>query len=138
MELPDQLLSLFSAQVEKQADSYVIEIPKREFQLGDLHTDRTYRVAILSTHPSRESGEEDRDQDLEREQDVSGPPVAEGDTREVEIEDIGDQGDGITRVEQGYVVIVPDTELGERVTIKITEVRENMPFAEVIERGCQR
>jgi len=38
------------------------------------------------------------------------PPVTEGEQRTVEIEDIGDQGDGITRVERGFVVIVSDTE----------------------------
>jgi len=34
------------------------------------------------------------------------PPVEAGETRTVEIEDVGDQGDGITRVERGFVVIV--------------------------------
>jgi predicted RNA-binding protein with TRAM domain len=48
--------------------------------------------------------------------------------------DIGDQGDGITRVERGFVVIVPDTKETERVTIEITDVRENVAFAEVVER----
>jgi predicted RNA-binding protein with TRAM domain len=60
--------------------------------------------------------------------------VDEGETREVEIEDIGEQGDGITRVERGFVVIVPDTEQGERATVEITDVRENVAFAEVVER----
>jgi predicted RNA-binding protein with TRAM domain len=52
----------------------------------------------------------------------------------VDIEDIGDQGDGVTRVERGFVVIVPDTKQGERVTIEITDVRQNVAFADVIER----
>jgi predicted RNA-binding protein with TRAM domain len=62
------------------------------------------------------------------------PPVNEGETREVEIEDIGEQGDGITRVERGFVVIVPDTKESERVKIEITDVRQNVAFAEVVER----
>ncbi len=62
------------------------------------------------------------------------PPVEEGETREVEIEDIGEQGDGITRVERGFVVIVPDTKESERVNIEITNVRQNVAFAEVVER----
>ncbi|MFD1687648.1 TRAM domain-containing protein, partial [Halobellus litoreus] len=49
-------------------------------------------------------------------------------------EDLGDQGDGLTRVERGFVVIVPDTEQGERVTIEITDVRKNVSFAEVVKR----
>lgn len=63
-----------------------------------------------------------------------GPPVEEGDQRTVDIEDIGKRGDGISRVERGYVIIVPDTEPGERVTIEISNVRENVGFGEVIER----
>jgi len=69
----------------------------------------------------------------ERERAPSTPPVAEGEQRTVEIEDIGDQGDGITRVERGFVVIVPDTEQGERVTIEITNVAKTVAFAEVVE-----
>ena len=42
--------------------------------------------------------------------------------REVEIESLGDQGDGITKIDGGYVVIVPDTEVGERVTTRLDDV----------------
>jgi len=31
-------------------------------------------------------------------------------------------------------VIAPDTEVGERVTVEITDVRANVAFAEVVER----
>ena len=72
--------------------------------------------------------------DSQPEKGPPAPPVEEGETRTVEIENIGDQGDGITRVERGFVVIVPDTEQGERVAIEITDVRENVAFAEVVER----
>ena len=64
----------------------------------------------------------------------SGPPVSVGDQRVVEIDEIGQQGDGLTRVEHGYVVIVPDTEVGERVRIQIRHVREMVGFADVVER----
>jgi len=60
--------------------------------------------------------------------------VTEGETRTVEIEDIGDQGDGITRVERGFVIIVADTEKGEQVRIKIDTVQENVAFATEVER----
>jgi Predicted RNA-binding protein, contains TRAM domain len=60
--------------------------------------------------------------------------IEESEIREVEIEDIGDQGDGITRVERGFVVIVPDTKESERVKIEISDVRQNVAFAEVVER----
>ncbi len=60
--------------------------------------------------------------------------MTEGETRTVEIEDLGEQGDGLTRVERGYVIIVADTEKGERVRIEINTVRENVAFASVVER----
>jgi predicted RNA-binding protein with TRAM domain len=55
--------------------------------------------------------------------------------RYVEIEDLGKQGDGIARVERGYVIIVPDTEVGERVKIEVTEVKSNFAVGEVVEEA---
>ena len=52
----------------------------------------------------------------------------------MEITEIGDQGDGLTRVERGFVVIVPETQQGERVRIQVQTVKENVAFAEVVER----
>ncbi len=59
--------------------------------------------------------------------------VEEGEIRYVEIEDIGKQGDGIARVERGYVIIVPGAEMGERVKVEISEVKSNFAVGEVIE-----
>lgn len=61
------------------------------------------------------------------------PPVDVGDIQEVEIENLGDKGDGIARVDRGYVLIVPDTEVGDRVTVRIEEAKENVAFTEVVE-----
>ena len=132
MEISDRLRCLFSATVEERGDSYVVEVPKQEVRLGDLQQGETYRVAVL---PSPSDGEiNDTETEPERVRGAPKPPVEEGEQRTVEIEDIGDQGDGITRVERGFVVIVPDTEQGERVTVEITDVRENVAFAEVVKR----
>ena len=140
MEIPDELRCLFSADVEQQDGTYTLEVPKREVQMGSLKDGKTYRVALLPAAADGSAAESESGPDAEadtgprRERDASGPPVDEGETRTVEIEDLGDQGDGITRVERGFVVIVPDTEQGERVTVEVTDVRENVAFAEVIER----
>lgn len=130
MEIPDRLLCLFSARVEEQERSYVVEVPERELEFGDVQEGSTYQIAVLPTRT--EEGEKiakgsSHDHPVE-------PPVEEGETRVVEIESLGDRGDGIARVERGYVVIVPDTEKGERVRIEITDVRKNVAFAEVVER----
>jgi len=132
MEISEQLRCLFSSKVEERDGSYVLEIPEQEIRLGELQTDETYRVAILPSISTDEANNTDRRP--ERKRSSPEPPVEEGEQRTVEIEDIGDQGDGITRVERGFVVIVPDTEQSERVTIEITDVRENVAFAEVVER----
>jgi len=132
MEISEQLQCLFSGKVEERNGSYVIEVPEQELRLGELQADETYRVAILP--PSTTKDANNTNADPEPEQAPQTPPVDEGEQRTVEIEDIGDQGDGITRVERGFVVIVPDTKQSERVTIKITDVRENVAFAEVVER----
>jgi len=64
--------------------------------------------------------------------DPNGPPVTEGERRTVTIETLGDKGDGIAKVERGYVVIVSDAEPGDSVTVEITNVRENVSFASIV------
>lgn len=125
IEIPDQLLSLYTAELTERNGSYVIEIPSRELHQGDLQRGEMYRVALLPAMTSKTEPEQT--------QDAPNPPVQEGDIQEVEIEDIGSQGDGIARIERGYVVIVPETAVGDRVTVEMTTTRENVAFAEVIE-----
>ena len=136
MEISEQLHCLFSATVEERDGSYLVELPEREIELGAVDEGETYRVALLPMSEGETSTSEDRSNDGADASDPGRPepPVEEGETRTVEIEDIGSQGDGITRVERGYVIIVPDTERGERVRIEITDVQENVAFAEVVER----
>jgi predicted RNA-binding protein with TRAM domain len=135
MEISEELECLFSASVAEQNGSYVIDVPERELQLGDLQQGETYRVALVSS-PARSEPEQTEQAETESQEQYESlePPVENGETREVEIEDIGEQGDGITRVERGFVVIVPDTEESERVKIEITDVRQNVAFARVIDR----
>jgi predicted RNA-binding protein with TRAM domain len=142
MDISAQLHCVFSAQITEQDGSYQVELPEREVRLGSIDQDETYRVAILGA-PS--NGEHDapaastkehqqRTQVDDSDGEHQTPPVEEGEQRDVEIENLGDQGDGITRVERGFVVIVPDTEPSERVTVEITDVRENVAFATVVDR----
>lgn len=50
------------------------------------------------------------------------PVVKDCKIRDVEIKTIGDQGDGISKVERDYVVIGPDAEPGDEPTIEVKEV----------------
>jgi predicted RNA-binding protein with TRAM domain len=131
MEIPSQLRCLFAGAVEQRDGKYLIEVPEQEIEIGELQSGETYRVAVLGSPATDDANETTTDS--QRERTPSTPPVEEGEQRTVEIEDIGDQGDGITRVECGFVVIVPDTERGERVTVEITDVAESVAFAEVVE-----
>lgn len=129
----DQLLCLFSADIKRQDGRVLIEIPDRELEVGTIRTGETYRVGLYEPDTSSNSrstaGSRSRLQQSGQE-----PPVAEGDVIDVEIEDMGEEGDGIARVGPGYVVFVPDTTVGERVAIELTSVKQNVAFGEVVER----
>ncbi len=59
------------------------------------------------------------------------PPVKEGETYDVAIEDIGKEGDGVAKIEN-FVVFIPDTKVGDEVEIKITKVLRTLAFGEVV------
>ena len=134
MEISNELLCLFSADVSADGDRYVVEVPKREVETGDVEPGKTYRVALIDA----DAAEAEASASDESESTPPGepqPPVEEGEIRYVEIEDIGKQGDGIARVERGYVIIVPGAEVGERVKVEVTEVKSNFAVGEVIEEA---
>jgi len=136
MEISEDLRCLFTGQVEADGDSYQITVPEREVNLGAIESEETYRVVIMPAEsqteptPTAESAPDDTTNQSQGEE----PPVDVGETREVEIDSIGDQGDGIARIDQGYVVIVPDTEVGDRATVRIENAQENVAFAEIVDR----
>lgn len=133
MEISDDLLCLFSATVEQQEESYVLEIPEQEVQHGDLSRHEVYKVGLIATSAS---GAEAPQEPAKRErpgESAPSPPVAEGDLRNIEIEGVGDQGDGVGKIAGGYVVIVPETEPGDTVTAEMETVRENFAIAEVVQ-----
>ncbi|MDK2831224.1 MAG: hypothetical protein PWQ75_976 [Methanolobus sp.] len=60
----------------------------------------------------------------------STAPVEAGETYDVTIEDIAREGDGIARV-SGFVIFVPETKVGDEVTIKVTKVLSKFAFGEL-------
>jgi predicted RNA-binding protein with TRAM domain len=136
VKIPDSLRSVFTATIRERDGTHVVEVPAGEVEHGAVGPGGTYRVAILSgaegstteREPARSGGDcgEDRDGGPE-------PPVEEGEIREVTIETLGDQGDGIAKVERGYVVIVPDVRPGDSPTVEIEQVRRNVAFASVVQ-----
>lgn len=62
----------------------------------------------------------------------SETPVEPGESYTVEIEELGDEGDGVGYVEQ-FAVLVPGAALGETVKARITEIGSNFARAEVVD-----
>ena len=135
MEISDKLLCLFNADVSETGDTYTVEVPRREVDTGSIETGETYRVALISRESveSGTSGSSSSSAASSRPSSEPQPPVDVGEMRYVEVEDIGKQGDGIARVERGYVIIVPGAEVGEQVKVEVTEVKSNFAVGEIIE-----
>jgi len=139
-EISDSLRSLFSAQIEERDGSYVVDIPASEVEHDALAADETYRIAILASESSTEQkAQQDQHQSTAQEAAPTsqGPPVDEGEVRDVTIETTGDQGDGIAKVERGYVVIVPGGQPGDEPTVEIEQVQENVAFASIVEQDSR-
>jgi predicted RNA-binding protein with TRAM domain len=124
----DELLCLFSASLSESKEGPVIELPRREVEDGPVEAGESYRIALIRGETPEGSTATGAGSTAQPQ-----PPVEPGEMRYVEIEDLGKQGDGIARVERGYVIIVPDTEVGDRVKIEVTEVEPNFAVGAVVE-----
>ena len=143
MEIPEQLACLYTAELTETEDSYTFTVPATEVEEGSVTPGETIRVAVLADNDVGDGSDSPDDTTEETASTARSetstasqpePPVSEDETRVVEIQDVGDQGDGITRVERGFVVIIPETDEGETVEIRIETVRPNVAFGTVIDR----
>ena len=153
VEITDSLACLFTGEIQERDGEHVVTVPSSEIEHGTLEPGESYRVALIaretSESPTSSAGDAteptaDRSpsgngatattsSQSSTDSGPSGPPVSKGDIREVTIETLGDKGDGIAKIERGYVVIVPDSKPGDQPTVEITSVRENVSFADVID-----
>ena len=153
-DISDSLRLLFETSIERDGNRYVVPIPKELVENGSFSTAETYRIALLTAAASSESAttpettdgstetkpvrterewnQADTAQKASSTQSVGArsPPVEEGDVRTVTIDTLGDQGDGIAKVERGFVIIVPNTRPGDKVEVEITDVKQTVAFAE--------
>lgn len=132
MVIDDDLLCVFTAQLAEQDGTAVVEVPQQEIEFGPVTSRQSYRVALLSSG-DESGGGSTATPGRTRKRNRQAPPVGEGETIEVEIEDIGEQGDGVARIGPGYIVFVSETDIGDRVTAEVTSVRDNFAFADVVE-----
>jgi len=58
-------------------------------------------------------------------------PVSEGEELDVKIEAIGEKGDGIAK-KNGFVLVIPGTQINDEVRVKVTKVLRKVGFAEVV------
>lgn len=56
-------------------------------------------------------------------------PVSVGQEVEVMIEDLSKRGDGVAKI-KGYIIFVPNTKPGDKVKVKISQVRPGYAVAE--------
>ncbi len=130
LDSPEEPLCLFSSRISESEDGGVLQVPRREIENGSVEPGESYRVALVRTGSA---GTEETTTTTGRASDQPQPPVEPGEIRYVEVEDLGKQGDGIARVERGYVIIVPGTDVGDRVKIEISEVETNFAVGDIVE-----
>jgi len=144
-EISDSLRLLFETSVEDEGDRYTVAIPSELVENGSIETGSSYRVALLAakaddqteTAPSQDAPASVSRTDPAPSH-AQGPPVEEGEVRTVSIDTLGDQGDGIAKVERGFIVIVPGTKPGDRVEVEITDVKETVAFAKTVGEATVR
>jgi len=66
-----------------------------------------------------------------RRPDFGPKPVQVGEEREVTIEAVASKGDGIAKVE-GFVIFVPNAKVGDKIKVKITDVKRTCAIAEKV------
>lgn len=60
------------------------------------------------------------------------PSVEPGDERRIQITEIGREGDGIGYID-GFVIVVPETNIGQQATVTVDAVHENFALASMNE-----
>lgn len=137
--IPDRLQALITSRLTEQEGRLQLEIPNELVEQATVDLGEVYQIVVLPTET--EDPVDDGRDTVSADDSVSSsvaerskPPINEGEIRTVTIDTLGDQGDGITRVERGFVVIVADAKPDEEVTVEIETVQSNVAFASVVER----
>jgi len=139
VDIPDTIRSVFTATIESDDESYTFEVPASEVRHDAIQPGETYRIAVLEAEGTTARSESQLSDSPSGSSSAVGehgspePPVEEGKIRDVSVEAVGDQGDGIAKVDRGYVVIVPEAQPGEVPTVEIEQVQQNVAFASIVE-----
>ncbi|WP_122089927.1 TRAM domain-containing protein [Halalkalicoccus subterraneus] len=140
VSIPDRLHALITSQLTETEGRLQIEIPTELVEQATVNPEEVYQIAILPTE-TEDAADDNWNTTSQATASTSSstgersePPVTEGEVRTVTIDTLGDQGDGIARVERGFVVIVANAKPDEEVTVRIETVQSNVAFASIIEQ----
>jgi len=123
----DGLQYLFTEEIEEDGDDFIVQLPQSAMETGTLTDGTTVRVGVFDARPATGAGTPSAVESAPDE--GPQPPVESGDLVKVHIESIGEQGDGVATVAGGYVVMVPDTEVGDELVVEITNATPSTGFA---------
>lgn len=134
-----RLRTSFDATVQFEEGRYVVEMPFGNLEGSNISDGDTVRLGVFTQSGAiPEDGAELVPQSIEHttprmpeRSTRSGPPVQKGEIHDVKITAMGDEGDGIGRVDGGYVVIVPGTDVGDEVVVEIENATKRMAFGRV-------
>lgn len=122
----------FDEDVEQDFDDFEEDENQEEVEFDEEEQDFEQESDDFEEENSDFDDDQDDYSDDSGDDEDFDKPVAEGDTVELEIEDLGSKGDGIARVE-GFVVFVPGGEVGEAYDVEITSVGRKFAFGEIAE-----
>lgn len=146
--IPSELQALFTGNIDKDTESgeYNLSIPEVEVEQGLLDTDEPYQIAVLNhgddtqpdtstasspiqQHSSTDTSSPASNSHRSQSRNGSEPPIEEGETlSNVTIESLGDEGDGVATVGDGFVLIVENVEVGDTVDVHVNTVMPTVAF----------
>jgi len=147
--VPESLCCLYTATIQREGGAYWIEVPTSEVEKGVLSDNEVYRVAVLERdiqdqqappgelQDEANSSETSVSSDETRHQKTRQPtpsdiPVDEGDVVEVEIQDIGTEGDGLAKID-GFAIFVPSGTPGDELMVEVIEVNQTLAHARALQ-----
>ncbi|MGM0606475.1 MAG: TRAM domain-containing protein [Halobacteriota archaeon] len=129
MNVSDNLLCLYTAIAREEGTEVVFDVPAAEIDHNTIEAGDVVQIAVIDREEGAIGHKHDEPTPSATPEE---PPVSEGEIHRVEIESVGEQGDGIAKVDRGYVLVVPKGEPGDELTVEIDTVTPTVGFAEIV------
>lgn len=132
--VPNRLRALVTTEAKSQKGTLSVELPDELIEHDAIDPTEVYQIAVLATASKHARSGSNQSASDSASRTSRRPPVQEGETRTVTIDTLGDQGDGIARIEHGFVLIVSDAQPDDELVIEVESVQSNVAFATIVER----